>query len=629
MKKQKTAPMTFDLTTLKTPADLRALPDEAMPALAEDIRTFLIRGVENSGGHLASNLGVVELSLALHRVFDAPRDHIIWDVGHQSYVHKILTGRADRFDALRQPGGLCGFTNREESEYDPFGAGHSSTSISAALGFAMADKLAGRDAYTVAVIGDGAFTGGMVHEALNNCQSDLPLIIILNENEMSISRNTGAFARYIAKIRSSRSYMRTKKRTKAALPRVPLVGKGLYRVVKGLTHWAKRSIYSANYFEELGFLYLGPEDGNDYERTLRILQKAKDRHGAVIVHLKTKKGKGYTPAEKDPSHFHSTAPQTGGKSGHSSFHAVFGEELVRLAKEEPRLCAITAAMDLGCGLDGFKKAYPKRFFDVGIAEEHAATFAAGMAADGMLPCFAVYSTFLQRAYDSVVHDIALQNLPVKLFIDRAGLAVHDGATHHGIFDVSFLSAIPHLHLYAPACYGSLRTVMRDICKNNSPCAVRYPNEAEDARVAARFYPQGDFAAYGVRADFATDTQPKNLVITYGHTAKIALDAEENARQTGHSVGTLLIEQLKPYDDAARKLAPYIKKDTNLIFLEEGIENGGAAMLTVMALQKEMGTAFPAAYHILAIRDHFATPKAACDLYEYCGIGAEAITNLLV
>ena len=619
--KQPPAKAAYDLTKLRTPADLRALPAKEMPALAEEIRRFLIEKVSASGGHLASNLGVVELSLALHRVFDAPNDHIIWDVGHQSYIHKIVTGRADRFDELRRVGGLCGFTNRAESEYDPFGAGHSSTSVSAALGFAMADQVAGRRAYTVAVIGDGAFTGGMVHEALNNCSPELPLIIILNENEMSISRNTGAFARYIAGIRSSRSYLRTKNRTKSLLPRIPLVGRGLYRLAKGLTNFLKKRLYRANYFEELGFLYLGPENGNDYERTERILRKAKERRGAVLVHLKTTKGKGYTPAENDPSHFHSTAPNAAAPSG-ETFHSVFGRELVQLAAKDTRICAITAAMGLGCGLDGFRAAYPNRFFDVGIAEEHAATFAAGMAANGMIPCFAVYSTFLQRAYDSVVHDIALQGLPVKLFIDRAGLAHRDGATHHGIFDVSFLSAIPNLHLYAPACYGTLRAMMREVMASNAPCALRYPNAGEDARVAAVFYPNGDFENYGIRADFDTSKTPKNVIITYGSIVSEALNAKEKAEKKGLSIGIILLEVLKPYDEAAKRIAPLLTRDTNVIFLEEGIENGGAASLTALALQAQMGEGFPAGYHILAICDHFASPTEKTDLYHSCGISAD-------
>ena len=609
------------LDKVNSPADLRALPREAMPALAAEIRAFLVEKVTQSGGHLASNLGVVELTIALHRVFDTPKDHLIWDVGHQSYVHKILTGRKDRFDELRQVGGLSGFTVRKESEYDPFGAGHSSTAASAALGFAEADRIAGKDAFTVAVIGDGAFTGGMVHEALNNSSPDLPFILVLNENEMSISRNTGAFARYIAGIRASHSYRMTKKRTIDFLQKLPLLGKPLYHGVRGIVKFAKKRIYRGNYFEDLGFLYLGPVDGNDYNRVERALEKAKSHGGAVVVHVKTKKGLGYSPAEKDPSKYHNTHASSPVKSDASSFHAVFGEELTALAREDKRICAITAAMGIGCGLDGFRAAHPDRFFDVGIAEEHAATFAAGMAANGMLPCFAVYSTFLQRAYDNVLHDVALQELPVKLFIDRAGLAPADGATHHGIFDVSYLSGIPHMRILAPACYGSLRAMMKDVMAIPAPCAVRYPNASEDARVAPHFYPNGDFNGYGVRADFRTDDVPETVILTYGNIVSEALDAEE---QYKGSLGILLLEELKPYDTLAKKIAPYLREDTRVLFLEEGIACGGAASEIRLALSREMGENAPSRFEILAIRDHFASPTEPTDLRRFCGISSADI-----
>lgn len=611
------------LRRIHSPADLRALPPDAMQPLAAEIRDFLIEKVPQSGGHLASNLGVVELTLALHRVFDTPEDHLIFDVGHQSYVHKIITGRADRFDELRRPGGLSGFTSRRESEYDPFGAGHSSTSLSAALGFAEADRLAGKARYTVAVIGDGAFTGGMVHEALNNCDKSLPLILVLNENEMSISRNTGAFARYLADIRASRSYLNTKRRTVAVLHRLPLIGRPLYRLLSGIRNGLKRQIYRNNFFEDLGFLYLGPVDGNDYRRVEAALRRAKARHGAVIVHIKTRKGAGYPPAEEDPSRFHSMAP-AGTVPPDTDFHRVFGEELTAVAAENPRVCAITAAMGLGCGLDGFHTAHPERFFDVGIAEEHAATFAAGMAANGYIPCFAVYSTFLQRAYDNVLHDIALQGLPVKLFIDRAGLAAADGATHHGIFDVSFLSAIPGMRIYAPASYGSLRAILRAAIALPGPCAVRYPNAAQDSRVDARFYPAQDYENFGLRADFTPDRAPGTVLITYGGILSAVLDAADTANAAGRPTGVLLLETLKPYADSADRIAPYLRGAGRVIFVEEGIENGGAGMLTEAALRRAMGADFPADFRLLAIRDHFAAPTERTDLYRFCGIGQEDI-----
>ncbi len=622
----KTIQKTTYLDRIKNPADLRALPRAAMPDLAREIREFLIEHVEKTGGHLASNLGVVELTIALHRVFDTPSDHIIWDVGHQSYVHKILTGRADRFDTLRQVGGLSGFTNRRESEYDPFGAGHSSTSVSAALGMAEADRLSGRHAYTVAVVGDGAYTGGMVHEAINNCPPELPLILVLNENEMSISKNTGAFARYMARIRASRPYRRARKRTSSLLQKIPLLGEPLHRAARSTLKLTKRLIYKSNYFEDLGFLYLGPVDGHSYDRVERALLQAKERGGAVVVHVKTKKGMGYSPAEENPSQYHSMGAH-GGQENDDSFHSVFGHELSVLAQKDGRIAAITAAMGVGCGLEEFRQKFPSRFFDVGIAEEHATTFAAGMAAGGVIPCFAVYSTFLQRAYDNILHDVALQGLPVKFFIDRAGLSVGDGATHHGIFDVSYLSAIPGMRLLAPACYATMKEMMRDMMACSSPAAMRYAKGGEDRRIAPHFYPNGDFENYGVRADFSPANSPKNVVITYGSITKEALDAQEEVGCD--RLGIILMESLKPYDEAAERIAPYLSRETNLIFLEEGIACGGAASATLSALREEMGDRFPARSHILAIRDHFASPSEPCDLYRYCGISKDDIMEKLI
>lgn len=616
------------LDGIRSPADLRALPREEMPALCEEIRAFLVESVEKTGGHLASNLGVVELSVALHRVFDTPRDHVIFDVGHQSYVHKILTGRRERFDTLRQPGGLCAFTNRAESEYDPFGAGHSSTSISAALGFAEADRLAEREAFTVAVIGDGAFTGGMVHEALNNIDKHLPLIIVLNENEMSISRNTGAFARYMAGIRASRGYLATKARATAFLEKLPLLGKPIYRFLQSLKNATKRRIVGHNYFEELGLLYLGPIDGNDYARVERALYQAKRRRGAVLVHLKTEKGHGYAPAVSDPRAYHHVAAGAAGAGDGLRFPAALGQELTERARGDDRICAITAATGFGCGLDAFAAAHPRRFFDVGIAEEHACTFASGMAANGMLPCFAVYSSFLQRAYDNILHDVALQNLPVKLFIDRAGLAVADGATHHGIFDVSFLSAIPNMHIFAPATLPSLRAAVGAALALPGPAAVRYPNAVPDARVPDIFYPDGDYESFGVRADFTATDAKKNVIVAFGHAISRALDAAEAARAGGTSCGVVLLEAIKPYGACAEATLPYLMGASRVIFFEEGIESGGAAVSLLSALCERDATVAARA-RVVAIRDTFASPKEPCDLYDFAGVGVGDILRAII
>ena len=561
------------LDRVNTPEDVKALDAAEIPALCRDIRSFLVDHVSRSGGHLASNLGVVELTVAIHRVFDSPKDHILFDVGHQSYVHKILTGRKDRFDTLRTTGGLSGFTLRKESEHDPFGAGHSSTSVSAALGFAEADKLSGSDGFTVAVLGDGAYTGGMVHEAMNNVRPDLRMILILNENRMSISRNRGAFASYLARVRISERYRRWKGRTKSVLRHIPLLGKPLETFMSAVKEQFKRRFYTLNYFEELGLYYLGPVDGNDPVAVERALGEAKRFGKNVLVHVITKKGKGYEPAERAPEAYHNVAAK---QKAPDSFHTVFVEELCREAEEDPKIVAITAAMSTGTGLYRFGERFPDRYFDVGIAEEHALTFAAGLAAGGAHPYPVIYSTFLQRAYDNILHDVALQRLPVRIIIDRAGLAVADGATHHGIFDVAFLSEIPGVRILSPMTYGSLLAATRQIGSTEGPVALRYPNASEDAAVVQAFYPAGDYENFGVRTDF--DGRADAVFVTYGPLVTRTLAAEAILRAEGISVGTVLLEELAPYDGTAHALLSVLSDADTVLFAEEGIKNGGAAMI---------------------------------------------------
>lgn len=618
------------LNEINSPKELRALPANQLPALADEIRRFLVENVSESGGHLASNLGVVELTLALHRVFDTPHDRIIWDVGHQSYVHKILTGRKGDFSSLRTVGGLSGFTNRRESEYDSFGAGHSSTSISAALGFAEADKLAGRDNYTIAVIGDGAYTGGMVHEALNNCSSDLRLIIILNENEMSISKNTGRFAKHIAKIRSSKSYLNTKRRTIKAVGKIPLVGDMVHAALRDTKKALKNIIYETNYFEELGLYYLGPADGNDIELTERLIREAKAKGESVIIHLKTQKGRGYSPAEETPTKFHNI-PRCGTVAG-ETFHSRFGSALVSEAEADPSICAITAAMGYGTGLSEFASKFPSRYFDVGIAEEHAVTFSAGLAAAGMKPCFAVYSTFLQRAYDNLIHDAALQGLPIKLFIDRSGLSPADGATHHGIFDVSFLSSIPNVNIYTPATYGSFRAIMKKVLASDTIDAVRYPACGEREEIVREFYPDGNYdGEIGIRANYCDPSEVDAVVITYGNIAAEAIKAKEALATVGFRCGIILIEAIRPYEACAEAILPLLSPDAPIVFLEEGIYDGGAGMVLRDRIEEIPGGCrliAKAGYKILAIKNSFAAPESPCDLYEYCGISAGDIVRAI-
>ena len=606
------------LEKINSASDLKALSHEDVERLCTEIREFLVDKIKQSGGHLASNLGVVELSVALHRVFDSPKDHIIFDVGHQAYVHKLITGRRNGFDNLRTPGGLSGFTNRRESEHDPFGAGHSSTSISAALGFAESDKLLGKDSYTVAVVGDGAFTGGMIHEAINNCKPELKLIIVINENGMSISKNKGAFASYLSGVRASQGYIHAKESTRTFLNRIPLIGKPIAWTLSKIKNFVKGLVYKSNYFEDLGFYYIGVVDGNKEKRVERALQMAKELDRCAVVHVKTKKGKGLDEAENSPEKFHSVA---NGTSVNGTYHSVFADELINIAKEKEDVVAVTAAMGIGTGLSDFEKSFPERYFDVGIAEAHALTFSAGLAATGLKPYAAIYSTFLQRGYDNIVHDIALQKLPVKMFIDRAGLAVSDGATHHGIFDVAFLSHVPEVEIFAPASYESLRECVSYAYSAESPVAVRYPNASESKTVNAHFTYTDKEA--GVKTDFEPQTPPENIFITYGSIAENVIAAKKMLAARGIEVGVVLVERIKPYLPAVNFISSVIRPSTHVVYAEEGIKCGGAAMITRDTLT-DIGAFTGARFDIAAIDDCFANPKEPCDLYDFVGLSPEKL-----
>ncbi|MGQ9455828.1 MAG: 1-deoxy-D-xylulose-5-phosphate synthase [Armatimonadota bacterium] len=470
------------LDRISSPADLKRLSDVQRRHLADEIRALIIDTVSKTGGHLASNLGAVELSIALHTAFDSPKDKIIWDVGHQSYAHKILTGRKDRFTTLRQSGGLSGFTRRDESEHDPFGAGHSSTSISAALGLAKARDLRGSDEHIVAVVGDGAMTGGLALEGLNNAeQLKTDVIVVLNDNKMSIAENVGALAVHLSKLRMLPLYQKVESRAKDLVEKIP-VGKTLFRTAEGISHGVVRLLASkaGAVFEELGFTYLGPIDGHNIELMVEVFESAKRLRGPLLIHVITKKGRGYEFAENNARVFHGIAGFDVSEgtiehsSGNSSYTKVFGNTLVQIASEDPRIVAITAAMPDGTGLAGFASAFPDRFFDVGIAEAHAVTFAAGLAAGGLRPVVACYSTFLQRAYDQVIHDVCLQRLPVVFAIDRAGLVGEDGSTHHGVFDLSYLRHIPNMVVSAPKDADELCNLLLTALNHEGPVAIRYP-----------------------------------------------------------------------------------------------------------------------------------------------------------
>ena len=594
-----------------------------MPQLAEEIRAELVRIVSKTGGHLASNLGVVELTMAIHRVFDTPKDHVIFDVGHQSYVHKMLTGRYEQMNTLRQAGGITGFTNRAESEHDCFGAGHSSTSLSAALGFAVSDKLSGSDAYTVAVVGDGAYTGGMIHEALNNCRKDLNLIIIMNENEMSISKNIGRFAKNLAKLRTKSGYFKTKRITGSFLRKIPLIGKWAFWAVRGVKKMIKNVLYGSNYFESMGLTYLGPIDGNDYEAVESLLREAKKLDESVVVHLKTKKGKGFAPAENAPDYYHGMAPESQKKNA-DTFSTVMGKYITEKARSDGRICAVTAAMCDGTGLNAFKEGYLDKFFDVGIAEEHALTFSAGLAANGMRPVTAIYSTFLQRGYDNVIHDIALQKLPVTICVDRAGLNSSDGATHHGIFDIAFLSHIPNVRIYTPITFCALRACIDEAFSSNAPCAIRYPNGTEDEAIVNTFYPDGCKKIQGVRCDKSCTDEADVIIITHGRIVKEAMIAQEKLSVQGIKVGIMLLERLKPYDITAELIVQMLPKKSKILFLEEEIRAGGMGMNLSDHLLRNSYLKHTD-IGILATNDSFVEKRnAGQSIYNAAGIDAEHI-----
>ncbi len=474
-------PETPLLDTVATPTELRALAPENLRQLADELRAEMISAVGTTGGHLGSGLGVVELTVAIHYVFDTPRDRLIWDVGHQAYPHKILTGRRDRIRTLRQPGGLSGFTKRSESEYDPFGAAHSSTSISAAIGFAVANKLANQPGKGIAVIGDGAMSAGMAYEAMNNAeQAGNRLVVILNDNDMSIAPPVGGLSAYLARIVSSREFLGVRdvlKRFAKILPR-PLA-----KSLQKTDEFARGMAMGGTLFEELGFYYVGPIDGHDLDHLVPVLENVRDMaDGPCLIHVVTTKGKGYGPAEASADKYHGvqkfdviTGAQVKAPPGPPAYQNVFGAQLLKEAQNDPRICAITAAMPSGTGLDAFAKAYPERFFDVGIAEQHGVTFAAGLAAQGMRPFAAIYSTFLQRAYDQVVHDVAIQNLPVRFAIDRAGLVGADGCTHAGSFDITYLATLPNMVVMAAADEAELVHMVHTAALHDSgPIALRYP-----------------------------------------------------------------------------------------------------------------------------------------------------------
>ena len=585
------------LDKIKSPADIKGLKEVELKLLAEEIRETLVDTISETGGHLASNLGVVELSIALHYVFDSPYDKIIWDVGHQAYTHKLLTGRYKKFKTIRQENGLSGFCSPKESEHDIFYSGHSSTSISSALGVATANSIFNDKHHTIAIIGDGAFTGGLTYEALNNAaRSGKRLIVILNDNEMSISPNVGSMARYLAVLRSKPEYFLLKERTEKVLNKIPLVGPPVAKGIVKLKSRIKNRMYKSTFFEDLGFQYMGPIDGHNTMQLIDALKSAKMLERPVLLHINTKKGKGYDYAEKAPSEFHGISKfnvDTGEPvySG-PNFSEEFGHFLCDVAAKDKRICAITAAMSLGTGLEEFKKMYPSRFFDVGIAEEHAVTFASGLARGGAVPIFAVYSTFLQRTFDQIVHDGTMQDLHMILAIDRAGFVGADGISHQGILDTAFLNGIPKMTVYAPATYQGLKQAFIEaIYHKTGVVAVRYPRGCEPK------FPEGiekDFKSF----ELYGDENPDVVLVTYGVISANAICACDTLRQQGQAVAVIKLNRIIPIPQEAVQFAAGTKR---VFFFEEGIRRGGIGESFACELTQH---GFAGSYHLTAIPEEF-------------------------
>lgn len=553
--------------------DIKKLDRKQLPILAKEIRHFLIENISRTGGHLASNLGVVELTMALHLMFCLPQDRMIWDVGHQSYTHKILTGRKDGFEKLRTYGGMSGFPKRKESDCDAFDTGHSSTSISAGIGYVKARELLDEENYVISIIGDGALTGGMAYEALNNAsQLDSNFIIVLNDNRMSISENVGGMSKYLDGLRTANAYTGLKREVEHALNKVPVAGRRMVHQIKKTKNSIKQLFVPGMFFEDMGITYLGPVDGHDVKALCRAFQEAKKMNQAVLVHVLTKKGKGYRPAEKAPSRYHGTGPfdiRTGKvleKKDKPSYTDIFGKVLYDEAAKDKRIAAVTAAMADGTGLASFRRRYPKRFFDVGIAEGHAVTFCAGLAAGGMKPVFAVYSSFLQRGFDQLIHDVCLQNLPVLFAVDRAGLVGSDGETHQGIFDLSFLSMIPNMTVMSPKNGTELADMVRFALKLDSPCAIRYPRgEAYDG--------YKEFSSPVIYGKSEWIYEEEDIVlISVGHMFETCANVREKLKEIGYNCSLVNARFIKPLDEEMLQKAA--KDHRLLVTVEENVKNGG-------------------------------------------------------
>ncbi len=603
------------------PDDLKLMNYDDLELLTYEIRDFLVESVSKTGGHLASNLGAVELTVALHKVFNSPKDKLIWDVGHQSYVHKILTGRSEGFKSLRQLDGMSGFPKAKESAHDVFDTGHSSTSISLGLGMAAARDLKGEKYDVVSIIGDGAMTGGVAFEALNNVSSlNSKMIVILNDNEMSISKNTGGFSRYLGRLRSSRKYLSVKSKIKKNVSRVPVIGDNVIAGMKHARDSIKYAMIDGVIFEELGFKYFGPVDGHNLKELCETFELAKSYKKPVFIHVITKKGKGYSKAEERPDKFHGIGPfdmetgETLGSSKKPSYSAVFGNKLSEMARSNNDIVAVSAAMIDGTGLNGFHKEFPERTYDVGIAEGHAVTFAAGLAKAGLRPFVAVYSTFLQRAYDEIVEDVCLQNLPVVFCIDRAGIVGADGETHHGILDISYLRHIPNLTVLAPKDGKELEAMLEFAAKHNGPCAIRYP------RGSAHDLGEPFKIQHGKSHQLKRGNDVE--IWSVGIMAEKALAAAEILKAQGISTSVINTEFIKPIDES--RLVKSAEKYPLIVTLEDNVLAGGVGEavkdITADKNVKVISIGWP---------DRFIEHGTSEELYHRYKMDAESIAERIV
>ena len=608
------------LETIEKENDIKKIPLEQMPVLAQEIRDFLLESLSKTGGHLASNLGAVELTMALHYVFSLPKDKIIWDVGHQSYTHKILTGRKDGFKNLRQYGGLSGFPKREESPCDAYDTGHSSTSISAGVGYVCASKVSGEEYHVVSVIGDGALSGGMAYEALNNAASlNKNFVIVLNDNKMSISENVGGISSYLSNLRTAESYTDLKSEVKKTLNKVPGIGPVMVQRIHKTKDSIKQLMIPGMFFEDMGIKYLGPVNGHDCGRMIQVFQEAKKVNGPVLVHVQTEKGRGYEPARKHPARFHGTSAfnlehgiplKTGGKANYTD---IFSTVMLKLADRVPNLVALTAAMPDGTGLKRFRNRFPQRFFDVGIAEEHAVTCAAGMALGGMIPVVAIYSSFLQRAVDQIIEDVCLQNLHVIFAIDRAGLVGSDGETHQGCFDLSYLSMIPNMTVLAPKNKWELSDMLKFAVRYQGPIAIRYPRgEAYDGLEEYR-----EPMVYG-KSELIFEGE-ETALLSVGSMVETAVEVREKLKADKINATLVNARFIKPLD--TKILDRLALKHKKIVTMEENVKNGGFGMAVSEYMQE---------YHpevkvqIIALPDAFITHGNPKLLKAKAGIDADSI-----